>query len=182
MNVSRLVLVRHGMPDIVEGVPSVDWHLSAAGHEAALRLAGKLGEFRFDGIVTSPEPKAIGTAEAIASRHNLPVSIDPDLAEHHRRSVGYLPRIEIEEGIAYLFARPDERVFGDETAFQALARFSTAIDWLSGNDAVAVTHGTSLTLYVSRRTGIEPRPFWRNLGLATAVVPAGDDVRVISPD
>jgi broad specificity phosphatase PhoE len=177
-----IVLVRHGKPEIEDGVPSADWKLSAQGRDAAAALGERLREFRFAQIASSPEPKAIGTAEAVASRLGLQVAIDEGLAEHARRSVGFLPRKEVEDGIAALFAHPDRLVFGDETADACFARFQQALERqrVEGtDDIIVVTHGTILSIYVSRICGIDPMPFWRGLALPTAIVLTGAQMHVI---
>ena len=184
MGKRRIVLVRHGKPQIDKSIPSADWKLSADGRATAAALAGRLGDFRFSVITSSPEAKAIGTAEAIASRLGLSVTIDDGLAEQSRRSVGFLPREEVEAGIANLFNNPGQLVFGDETADMCFTRFGQALDrQLVGctDDIIAVTHGTILSIYVSRICGIDPMPFWRGLGLPAAIVLTGDEMCVVEP-
>ncbi len=184
MAARRIVLVRHAKPQIEEGVPSAEWKLSAAGAEAAAALAERLRDFRFAGIASSPEPKAIGTAQRIAARLGLGIESDAGFAEQTRRSVGYLSREALEAGIAALFANPDKLVFGDETADACFARFEQALDRQCAKnegDIVAVTHGTILSIYVSRICGIAPMPFWRRLGLPTAIVLTDGELRVIDP-
>jgi broad specificity phosphatase PhoE len=184
MSTRRIVLVRHGKPDIEEGVPSADWKLSAAGREAAAALAEKLRQFDFADIASSPEPKAAGTAEAIAQRLGLTVEVDAGLAEHARRSVGFLSREDIEVRIARLFANPDTLEFGDETANQCLTRFQAALDRQvakGARDVVVATHGTILSIYVSRMLGVDAMPFWRALGLPTAIVLESGKIRTLGP-
>jgi broad specificity phosphatase PhoE len=73
-----------------------------------------------------------------------------------------------------LFERPDELIFGRETAHEAHERFAGAVErtlerFPEGNLAI-VTHGTVLTLFVARATGIEPASFWKRLGLPAFAV------------
>ena len=180
---SAIVLVRHAMPQIVEGVPSAQWKLSAAGAKAAAALAENFRDYDFARIVSSPEPKAIGTAEAMASQLGLAVAIDDGLAEHSRRSIGYVSREEIDAGVARLFSIPDALVFGDETAEQCFARFHAALERQSSTrDILAVTHGTILTVYLSRILEIDPLPFWRALPTPAAVILESGTMRVVEPD
>jgi broad specificity phosphatase PhoE len=170
------------MPQIDENVPSAQWKLLPQGADAAAALAERLREFQFSQIASSPEPKAVGTAQAIASRMGLAITIDEDLAEHARKSVGFIPRQDVESGIASLFANPDRLVFGDETANACFERFRQALDRLTAQDAgdvIAVTHGTVLSVYVSRTLGIDPIPFWRGLGLPCAIVLCEGESRII---
>ena len=180
----HIVFVRHAKPLIDENVPSALWKLSPEGAKAATRLAERLREFRFSKIASSPEAKAIGTAQAIASRLGLAVEIDEGLAEHSRKTIGFMSRQEIEAAIADLFANPDSLIFGDETANDCFGRFQHALDRLtarSTGDVIAVTHGTILSIYISRTLGIDAMPFWRGLGLPCAVVLCDGQMRIIEP-
>ena len=184
MSVRRIVLVRHAKPRIQENIPSSQWKLSPEGAEAATGLAEHLREFQFSHIASSPEPKAVGTAQAIASRIGLAVAIDEGFAEHSRKSVGFVSRDEVEAGIAALFANPGRLVFGDETANECFYRFQQALDRQvakSTGDVIAATHGTILSVYVARTLGIDPMPFWRRLGLPCAIVLSGKELRVVQP-
>lgn len=181
---ARIVFVRHARPLIEDGVPSADWKLSDDGRAAAAALAERLREFHFARIASSPEPKAIGTAEAIAAPLGLTLETDDGLAEQARRSIGFVPREKLEAGIANLFANPDELVFGDETANSCFERFHAALERqkaIGAEDVIVVTHGTILTIYVSRLLGLDPMPFWRGLGLPMAIVLDGRELRVIDP-
>jgi broad specificity phosphatase PhoE len=53
----RLILIRHSVPDIVQGVPASQWHLSAEGRRRCEVLAGLLAPYEPAMIVTSLEPK-----------------------------------------------------------------------------------------------------------------------------
>jgi broad specificity phosphatase PhoE len=94
--------------------------------------------------------------------------------EQERQSLELLPGGKFEAAVARLFDQPEELVFGDETAAQALARFRDAVDRVlegrrKGNIAL-VSHGRVISLYVADCTGVEPFPFWRRLGLPSFVV------------
>ena len=182
----RLVLVRHGKPEIEEGTASTQWPLSQPGREAAASLANHLKGFIFGKITSSPELKAIGTAEAIAQKLGLKVEVDDDLSKHKRHSKGFLPLGDFNAQIARLFESPwSELVFGDETANAALERFSRALDRQHAStgvgDVVVVTHGTIMSIYVAHRLGIDPLPLWRSLTTPTAIVISGNEMEVLEP-
>jgi broad specificity phosphatase PhoE len=176
----RIVLVRHAQPKIEEGVPSAAWPLTPDGIAAARAVGKALHGFEFASLASSPEPKAVQTAQAIAETVALPVTIDDGLAEHSRRSAGFLSRAEIETKIAALFDNPDRLMFGEETADACFARFAAAIERLRG-DALVVTHGTILSIYLSRVCGFAPMPFWRGLALPAAMVLTGGKLAPLNP-
>ena len=105
-------------------------------HSDRAELRNTLGQilkdegFSFHHIVTSPETKARETANAISVGlgGNALVDLNPDLAEHARETMGFLPRDEFEAAIARFF-RDDltKFVLGEETADATLERFAAVI-------------------------------------------------------
>jgi broad specificity phosphatase PhoE len=97
------------------------------------------------------------------------------LQEHARSSVGWLSEGEYRTGLAKLYEEPASVVFGDESADQARARFTVALDGLLAEhpdeNVVVVTHGTVMTLTIQHTTpGIAPMEFWQRLGLPSAAI------------
>lgn len=82
--------------------------------------------------------------------------------------------------IAALFAHPDERVFGEETARAALTRFTAALDAALAHAAersvAVVAHGTVLSLYVANRFGLDGFALWYRLGMPAFVVTDAPDL------
>jgi broad specificity phosphatase PhoE len=170
----RVVLIRHAMPQMEQGIPSADWTLSPEGMGAAAALAAQLTHFAFARIASSPEPKAVGTATAMAQALKLPVEIDDGLAETRRRTVAFLPRAGFDAGIRRLFERPAEIVFGEESADAAHARFAAAIERQekkATGDIAVVTHGTILSIYAGRAARLaDTFAFWKSLKLPDAIL------------
>lgn len=177
---TRLVLIRHAMPQMEEAVPAADWQLSPQGTAAATALAVQLTRFDFTAIASSAAPKAVGTAAAIAQALKLPVEIDDDFAETQRRTVGWLSREQIDAGIRRLFENPSEIVYGEESADTAYTRFAAAIERQQAKgarDIAVVTHGTILSIYASRVGAVEDAfAFWKSLKLPDAILLDGADV------
>jgi broad specificity phosphatase PhoE len=170
---TTIVLIRHAEPNVEKGAASSGWVLSDEGREAAAALASKLLRFEFTELFSSPEPKALQTAQIIADRTGSQIHTDIRLREHERSAVGFLDRDRFEARIASIFDRPDAIAFGEESADAVHARFSAAIDDAvarSSGPVAAVTHGTAMTIYISRLTGIAPMPFWTSLRMPDAIV------------
>ncbi len=171
---STLILVKHSLPEIVENIPAREWKLSLEGRKRCKKLADRLTIYKPDRIVSSVEPKARETAELIAEELGLSVVVIEDLHEHDRRQVGFLPKEKFEELVHEFFARPDELLFGSETADQAYARFQSAVDLVlsqfPNQVIVVVAHGTVISLFVSRFTGLSGLSLWKELGLPSFVV------------
>jgi len=169
-----LILVKHSLPEIVENVPAQKWELSNDGRVRAQRLAARLNRFQPEVIVSSVEPKAKETAKIIAAKHNLELQIVEGLHEHDRSKVGYLPKDEFQEAVHEFFEKPDILVFGSETADACHSRFQQAvhsiIDHNLDKTIVIVAHGTVISLFASRLTGISAQLLWNELALPSFVV------------
>jgi broad specificity phosphatase PhoE len=135
-------------------------------------------------IVASVEPKAVETARLVAATLGAPYETQEGLHEHERDNAGFLAAGAFEEAIQGLFARPDELVFGRETAGQAQIRFTEAVQrvldrHLEGTVAV-VAHGTVIALFVARHAGVEPFALWQKLGSPSFVVLALPDYKLVA--
>ena len=173
---NNLILVRHSEPKIEPDRPASTWRLSGRGRTRAGELAEELRGFSPASIWSSKEPKAIETSEILADALNVPVQIVDGLEEHHRSNVPYFPtKDEFQQAIQQFFRYPQQPVLGDETAHQALRRFTIAINKIIATDTaetpIVVTHGTVMTLYMASVSGVEPMRFWRNLETPSFVVP-----------
>lgn len=172
---SKLILVRHAAPATDGGVAPNQWPLSDAGRQSCRELARVLAPYWPAALVASREAKAAETAALLARTLGGPYSTAPGLQEHARANVGWLGLPEYQAGIAAVFARPGQVAFGDESADQAYERFRTAVtailDRHPDENVALVTHGTVLTLFVSRvQPGLEPLAFWQRLGLPAVAV------------
>ena len=169
----RLVLVRHSVPEIRREVPAASWVLSEAGMSRASAFASRVDPGTASTVFASEEPKAVGTAQALAEAWGLPVQAVSGLQEHERPEAQMLSRDAFEDRIREMFALPGDLVFGAETADAARRRFTTAVMRLvmrSAEDVIVVSHGTVITLFVAAATGMEPFAFWKSLEMPSAVV------------
>lgn len=170
----HLILVRHSLPEIQDDQPAREWKLSEEGRLRAERLAEKLRPFSIDILVSSKEPKAVETAQILATAFHVPLLLAEGLHEHERDNVPFLSRSQFEQSVRSFFEQPNMLVFGSETADQAQARFSATVHSIlteHGEKSVTiVAHGTVLSLFVSRLIGCSGYLFWKELGLPSFVV------------
>jgi broad specificity phosphatase PhoE len=179
-----LILVRHSVSQPDRDQPADQWGLSDDGRQRCLPLAERLAVYRPSTIITSVEPKAEQTGRLIGQQLNLPVQTAANLHEHERRNVVWFDsKADFEAQVARFFAEPGELVFGEETAEQAYARFNQAINEVvsqrPNQTIVVVTHGTVLSLFVGRTAGLDPYPFWQQLGMPAYVVLTLPDYKVV---
>ena len=181
------LLVKHAMPKVAPGVAACEWRLSEEGRRACLPLSRRLADFQPGVVVTSTEPKSVETGSLVAANLEISCESAEDLHEHRRQTVGYLSKEGFSAGIQDLFARPDQLVFGEETASLALRRFTASVQGVvarfPGESVVIVSHGTVISLLISELTDQEAYPVWSSLGLPSIVVlssPVLDFIETIS--
>ncbi len=171
-----LLLIRHSAVQIDPDQQSQEWSLSASGRKQCLQFAPNIEPYQLDRFFTSHEPKAIETGSLLAGALHVPVQTAPGLQEHDRRNAPHFAKEqEFRAAIARFFSRPNELVFGQETAVQARSRIIAAVNkWVAQypeHNLAMVTHGTVLTLFVcSYNPHLDPVTFWSKLEMPCAVI------------
>jgi broad specificity phosphatase PhoE len=169
-----LIMVKHSLPEIVENLPAREWRLSNEGRIRAEKLADRLRGYHPEIIASSVEPKAMETAEIIAGKHGLAVHVFEGLHEHERDTVPFLSRDQFERAVLEFFEKPDQIVFGSESADQSRKRFERAVNSVlethGDKTLVIVAHGTVISLFVSHLMGSPGFLLWKELGLPSFVV------------
>ncbi len=170
-----LVLVKHALPTLDAAVPARQWQLAPEGEVQSRRLARELLDFQPFRLVSSPEPKALRTAEIVAQELSLRVAQQVGLEELDRPVLPLLSRAEHAALNAPVFAEPARRVLGRESGAAALKRFYAALtmalaDTPEDHHLVAVTHGTVIALLVAAHNRVDGFELWRRLACPSIVV------------
>ncbi|MBV9542107.1 MAG: histidine phosphatase family protein [Alphaproteobacteria bacterium] len=169
---SKLILVRHAQPVIDASAPSERWVLAPEARDATRALSDALAPYAPQIVLAGTEPKMEGTAAMIAERFGIATERLPGLAEHQRRTGKFVnDTAAFEATIQSLFERPGELVFGEETADQTYARFARTLDAeleKRAGTVVAVSGGTAICLFLSRRSGVDAFMTWKTLRLPMA--------------
>lgn len=181
----RLFLVRHAKPIIDPTRHHFEWGLDPAGEPLLEQLAGLPHWASAYRVVSSTEPKALKTAEAIVRRHHLPAP-EPMAALCELRKGSFVSNHA--EVVARLFQFPDEPAAeGWETGSAALARFSEAVTQLiesaRGRDLIVVSHGVVLSLYLSRlqgRSRVDPAE-WAAIRMPDYCIVDTGTMRLVQP-
>jgi broad specificity phosphatase PhoE len=143
----QVLLIRHALPLRSEHGEGSDPNLSDEGLAQVARLPEAVARFPISRVVSSPQRRAIQTAEPVAAARELPVEIDDRFAEYDRDLPLYIPLEQIRDENPQQWARIAQGHLPsavDETAFRA--RVGAAIDDLitaaDPEDTVAVfSHG-----------------------------------------
>ena len=162
---TQIYLIRHGAYTFREQSP-YDYGLSPEGVTQAERLRDRLARenLAIDVLVSSPQPRALQTAEIIApALNNLPIQIEPDFEEW--RNLGEAALTQEEMVKQYLALPSDQRAFilpgpGLETWAQIGIRICTALNRLAQEytykNIVIVAHGGTIEASFAYCYGISP--------------------------
>ena len=135
-------------------------------------IARELGRFLPAAMFSSPETKAVETAQRIGLHLGIGFSVREGLREHRRPSV-FLPQTEFHENILRFFASPDSVVYGGESSNDVARRIEAEIRRaLAGRpegNILMVTHGTAMTSFTSRHTNADAYSLWKSLHLPAFV-------------
>ena len=169
---TRLVLVRHCEADLAPGVlcGRLDPPLSATGRSRAARLADALAEVSVAAVYASPARRAVATAEPLAARRGLPVSVDEGLREVDFGALEGLTWSEAEarhpDVCAAWTARPHEVTFPGGEAYRDVARraeraATALVERHRGATVVAVAHAGVIRAVLAAALGAPPEAAFR---------------------
>ena len=123
------------------------------------------------------------TAELLASELSRTHIVRPDLQENDRTGLGFVGVEAYQDTFRRFFAEPDRVIVGTETAEEARARFTTAVEAVleefPEETLAIVTHGTVISLLVSEPTAEERFRLWRRLGLPSYVVVSRPSLEIV---
>ncbi|MHA7649955.1 histidine phosphatase family protein [Mycobacterium sp. ML4] len=121
----QLLLVRHALPLRSDHGQGSDPDLSETGLQQVARLPEALARFPISRVVSSPQRRAIQTAEPLAQARDLSVDIEDRLAEYDRDLASYIPIEQIRTEFPQKWARMAQGQLPsavDEDAFRARVR------------------------------------------------------------
>jgi broad specificity phosphatase PhoE len=155
----QVLLVRHALPLRSEHGQGSDPNLSDEGIAQIARLPEALARFPITRVVSSPQRRAIQTAEPVAAARGLPVEIDDRFAEYDRDLPAYIPVEQIRAENPKEWARLVQGHLPsavDEGAFRArvLAAVADLVASVDPEDTVAVFgHGGVINLLLHEVLG-----------------------------
>ncbi|MGE2720091.1 histidine phosphatase family protein [Mycolicibacterium celeriflavum] len=154
----QLLIIRHALPLRSEPGQGSDPDLSEEGIEQAKRLPEALARFPISRLVSSPQRRAIQTAEPVAEALGLSIDIDDRLAEYDRDLSHYTPVEEISEEDMRRLANGELPSGVDQSAF--LSRVRAGVDDIvkaaKREDTVALfSHGGVINALVHDVMGTE---------------------------
>jgi broad specificity phosphatase PhoE len=170
----KLILIKHAAPLVDPNRSSETWRLSEKGRASCGPLAEALRLYDLSLLISSEEPKARETAQAVATLLNIPAETAPGLHEHDRSNVPHMRSGEFISHVELMFRRPAERILGRESADEARVRFQAAVTAVlekhSAGNLGIVSHGTVIALLAASHSDRQPFMLWREMGLPSFLV------------
>jgi broad specificity phosphatase PhoE len=165
-----LHLVRHGRPVVDRSRPAREWELDPAAYDDvwALRSSGRLPTRA--AWFSSPEPKALATAELLTDGD---VGVVDGLREHVRDTTEWIE--DFDDAVRRAFAVPDAvAVPGWEPIAACRDRVVRVVDGVlaaaGDGDVVLVGHGTAWTVLAAVLTRTQPDlERWRALSMPDVI-------------
>jgi phosphoserine phosphatase len=200
----EIILVRHGetewnAAEIFRG--RADVALNENGLRQAQLLAAYLKDEKIDAVYSGPLSRAVKTAQAIASPHNLPVNIVANLNDIDCGEWEGLPLTEVKEKYEELYRdwvdTPEQvRLPGGETLDEIRDRVlpfvQDAVTRVEEGKIVLVSHRAVLKVLISALLTLDNGAFWSfkldNCGLtrfnfdgSRAILTAHNDTSFLQP-
>ena len=165
----ELLFIRHALPQRVEGFAGpADPELSEAGQHQARHLAEYLGFERVHAVFASPLRRAVQTAEPVAKRQSIEVTLADGIAEYDRDASEYIPIEQLKaEGLPGwqdVLTGDAQRSAGvDPHKFRSgvVEAIEEIIAAHPGEKVAAVCHGGVINAYITHMLGIaDPSGFF----------------------
>lgn len=172
-----IVFIRHAQTIPDPDLSVSEWRLSDEAFQTCTDLAQGLQEFNLNCLVTSSEFKAKETGRLIADILKIPCKEVENLHEHERKNVSFMDNKTFQKTIQNFFARPDELMFGQETARQAFQRFDKAVKnvlQIHSEPIGIVTHASVLSLFIAHYNALDAYTFWQQLKMPDKIVTNSD--------
>ncbi|SPM34004.1 Broad specificity phosphatase PhoE [Mycobacterium rhizamassiliense] len=155
----QVLLVRHALPMRTEHGQGSDPELSEEGNAQIARLPEALARFPISRVISSPQRRAMQTAQPVAAARELAVEVDERFAEYDRDLPAYIPVEQIRAENPKEWERMAQGHLPsavDEDAFRArvLAALNDLVASADADDTVAVfSHGGVINLLLHEILG-----------------------------
>lgn len=165
---STVICLRHFETEVDPETPPSEWTLSEAGRAAMEAFVAGDTAADVDVVYTSPEQKALGTAEAVADDRDADLRVEDRLREVDRSGEGFIEDEAAYEELVEQFFRAPEVAFDWEHRLDAEARIYRFVADLAaehdGDDTVLlVSHGLLLSTMLAPVFDRDRYEFWRDL-------------------
>lgn len=163
---TQIVFLRHFETKIEEDRPVSEWGLSEEGKEELQNLLETNILGGLDRVYSSPEHKALKTAQEISQQASIPLVQIEELREVDRSGEGFIEDQEEYVQMVETYLRNPTVPFKWENRNEVEDRIRKFLDTVDTSDErvmAAVTHGMFLSTLLPRLSDSDPYTFWQNL-------------------
>ena len=173
-----ITFLRHFSTEVDPETPQAEWELSEEGKRQQEEfIEGK--DFDHDVVYSSPEKKALETAQKISEEEDIPLIVSSDLKEVDRSEEGFIEEHEEYVEMVGEFLEK-EAEFGWEEFEEVHGRLESFAETVEDEkDVLAVTHGMILSTFLPDLFGKERFEFWQRLDFGATYEVAPADVREV---
>ncbi|QKS71621.1 histidine phosphatase family protein [Paenalkalicoccus suaedae] len=163
---SKLIFVKHSIPEMNSDLPHHEWQLSVEGKDQALKLANQLRSFKVNKFYSSEERSSIETTYLIASE--LLKRWEPVQGISHDCQVVTAmkyPKPIWKEKIKQFLTMKDHVILGNETASDVKTRIKLELEKLISNvgsneDICVITSSITMALFIEDYSSNQASELW----------------------
>lgn len=164
-------LLRHFETAVEEDVPVEEWELSPAGEDAMEELLVADWIQDLDHVYSSPEPKALRTARAVAEKAGCELVRLEGLREVDRSGEGFIEDHDEYVSMVHRYLQSPTIGFDWEDRRAVIERTREALAAIDPTDAevLVVGHGMQFTTMLAPLSEQDPATFWDELGFGERI-------------
>lgn len=163
MTLKNLIIIRHFKPAIDKKVPVTEWTLDEQGIKDMNNLLESFNFKSISKIHSSPESKALITANLISEKNNIPLYINENIKEVDRHKAGFIEG-DYKELVKKYLTKSDFE-FGWEDLSSVKKRAKEFIKEVEGENEtiLIVSHGMFLSILLHKYFEKDIIDFWLSL-------------------
>ncbi|MFB6144754.1 MAG: histidine phosphatase family protein [Candidatus Nanohaloarchaea archaeon] len=173
-----ITFLRHFSTEVDPETPQAEWGLSEEGRKQQQEFVEN-NDFEHDVVYSSPEKKALETAQKISEKEDVPLIVSSDLKEVDRSEEGFIEEHEeyVEMVKEFLNGSPGFAWEEFEEVRLRLKSFAETVE--DEKDVLAVTHGMILSTFLPELFGRDRFEFWQGLEFGETFEVAPADVHEV---
>jgi len=182
---AHLILIRHSISQQQLDVSTHEGALSEEGLQLCEILAAQIRPYDVKFVLSSYEPKAIQTAEALVKAFKgFNSQIIDGLEKTHRTTAPYSKNVgDFHAAVIAAMHRPNEIIFGEEAFATARLRFDQTLhdvmEQHPDEGVAVVSHGTVMALWLAPLLNRPVQDIWQAVGMPAYAVIEWTEKRII---
>lgn len=155
---SKIYYITHPLAKIEPDKPNTEWSLLEDSEEELERLSVMDFWKDIDLVFSSPEKKALQTAEYIKEHNNINYDVSDDLNEVRRESYQFVELQKYLKQVEDFYLHPEDSCNGWEKAVDAQKRLINFLDkiMVEDKDIAVISHGIIGTLLACYLKKVDP--------------------------